>query len=294
LAQRNYLWNIVLDLERTDPLFETNQTGFLRKEQFRGRQGADFRARYAPQWGLRKIFVGVGGRIAQSLYTDDYFTGWRERNPKLQLSPEFNEDLIDWGASVEAGLEFSESVLDDIGFYYDRSRDVELTDIFTANGFGVFVDTNRSKPISGGISFDVADFYNFSRQSVGLQRQVSIFSTTRPRSNFTIELDGSYAQSLDTERIIDGRFLVGSMRVTYLFTRDLFLRVFAQTGRQRTSFAGIQTDENYLVSVLFGWEYSPKSHIFIAYNEDWNTTDGDLRLGDRVVVFKISYLSNPL
>ena len=34
--QRNFLWDAAVDLERVEPLFETNQTGFLSKEMFRG------------------------------------------------------------------------------------------------------------------------------------------------------------------------------------------------------------------------------------------------------------------
>ena len=68
--------------------------------------------------------------------------------------------------------------------------------------------------------------------------------------------------------------------------------MFTQAGRERTAFYQIETEENYLVSTLFGWEYSPKSHIFLAYNEDWRTNKGELQLGDRVVVFKVSYLWN--
>ena len=146
--------------------------------------------------------------------------------------------------------------------------------------------------MSGGLQVDIGDFFNFDKQSIGKQRQLSLSSTIRPRSNFTLEFDGSYAQSLDEQRVIDGRFLVSSLRMTYLFTRDSFLRVFAQTGRERTTFDELQTERNYLVSFLFGWEYSPKSHFFVAYNEDWDTSEGKLRLGNRVVAIKISYLAN--
>ena len=41
--------------------------------------------------------------------------------------------------------------------------------------------------------------------------------------------------------------------------------MFAQASRERPLSAEIH--EHYLLSLLFGWEYSPKSHLFVAYNE---------------------------
>ena len=294
LAQRNYLWNATVEVDRIEPLFETNQTGFLRKEEFRGWQRANFSMTYQPQ--LRRQlrgFAGVFGGVSQSLYTDAYFADWSKKNPKRTLSPEFDKGLISWGGHIRAGFDFTESFWDGVGVYYRRSREVELTEVFTSSGYGFSVDTNSTKPIAAGIGVDMGNFFNFDRQSIGKQRGVSLMSTVRPQSNFTITFDGSYAQSLDEGRVIDGRFFVSSLRVTYLFSRDSFLRVFTQAGRERTSFnQNIQIGENYLVSALFGWEYKPKSHIFIAYNEAWETYAGQLQLANRVVVLKISYLSN--
>ena len=153
-------------------------------------------------------------------------------------------------------------------------------------------DTDRSKPIAGWLGFNVSDYYNFDQQAVGLQRLVYLAATVRPRSNFTIDLRGSSAQSLDEQRKIDGRFLVGSLRGTYLFTRDVFLRVFTQAARERTALERIQIAEDYLVSLLFGWEYSPKSNLFVGYNEGWRTDGDNLRLANRVIVVKVGYLWN--
>ncbi|MCZ6676745.1 MAG: DUF5916 domain-containing protein [Candidatus Poribacteria bacterium] len=292
LTQSNYLWNARVGLERVEPLFETNQTGFLRKEKYRGWQQINIRTTYIPWLGRDRVALGADGRIAESLFTDAYFTNWQADNPNLTLSPKFEEDSIAWEANLSVDFRFTESFLDDLGVFYRRSREVELTEVFMADGYGFSVDTNTARPVAVGMTGEIRDFFNFDRQAVGKQRQLSLFSTVRPQTNFTLELESSYAQSLDQEDTIDGRFLVSSLRVTYLFTRDAFVRVFTQAGRDRTSFDDIETDENYLISVLLGWEYSPKSHLFVAYNEDWSTVEDDLRLNNRVVVFKISYLSN--
>ena len=295
-AQRNYLWSSNIGFERVAPHFEINQTGFLRKERNRGWQRVYMRTSYSPQWGSRQFFSGITTRLSQSLYTPEYFSGWKERNPDLSLSPEFDEDLFRWNVSANVGMDFRETLLDDITAYYYRSREVELTEIFIADGYGFSIDTNSTNPIAIGIEMDFSDYFNFGRQQAGKQRSLTLESTLRPQSNFSIELDSSYAQSLDLAGAIDGRFFVSSFRATYLFTRESFLRMFAQASRERPLSAEIH--ENYLLSLLFGWEYSPKSHLFVAYNETWADVpigtglNRELVLENRVVVVKVTYLYN--
>ncbi len=295
-AQRNYLWSSSVGFERIAPNFEINQTGFLRKERNRGWQRLYMRTSYSPQWGSRQFFSGISTRLSQSLYTPEYFTDWQEHNPERSLSPKFDEDLFRWSVSANVGIDFREIVLDDITAYYYRSREVELTEVFMVDGYGFSIDTNSAYPVAVGIEMDFSDYFNFGRQQAGKQRSLTLESTLRPRSNFSIELDGGYAQSLDLEGAIDGRFFVGSLRATYLFTRESFLRVFTQAGRERL--LATKVYENYLLSFLFGWEYSPKSHLFVAYNEAWRDVPvgtgfgRELQLENRVVVVKVTYLYN--
>ena len=292
LAQSNYLWNTRVRLERIDPLFEANETGFLRKERYRGWQQMNFMGTYIPRFGPHRAAFQVRGRVSQDLFTDTYFDDWEGDNPDLTLSSEFDEDSISWNFNAGADWRPTESFWEGIGVSYGRSREVELTEVFTTDGYELSLLTNTSRPVSVGLDGGIGNYFNFSRQAVGKQRLLSLSTTIRPQSNFTIDLESGYALSLTQEDVIDGRYFTSSLRVTYLFTRDLFLRVFAQAGRNRTAFNQIETEENYLVSTLFGWEYSPKSHIFLAYNEDWRTNKGELQLDDRVVVFKVSYLWN--
>jgi hypothetical protein len=295
-AQRNYLWSSSIGFERVAPHFEINQTGYLRKERNRGWQRVQMRASYSPPWGTRQLFSGISTRVSQSLYTPEYFAEWRERNPELSLSPEFDEDLLRWYVNADVGMDFRETLIDDIMAYYYRSREVELTEVFVADGYGFTIDTNATYPIAIGIGMDFSDYFNFGLQQAGKQRGITLESTVRPQSNFSIELDSSYAQSLDLAGEIDGRFFVSSMRATYLFTRESFFRMFAQASRERELSAEIH--QTYLLSFLFGWEYSPKSHLFVAYNEAWGdapvrTPAGrELQLENRVIVVKVTYLYN--
>ena len=295
-AQRNYLWSSGVGFERVAPHFEINQTGFLQKERNRGWQRVYMRTSYSPYWGKHQFFSGITARISQSLYTPAYFAEWRDRNPTRTLSPDFDEDLFRWSAGANVGMDFRELLLDDIIAYYYRSREAELTGVFTANRYGVSLDTDSAYPIAIGVGVEFADYFNFGRQQAGKQRNLTFESTIRPQSNFSIELDSGYAQSLDLSGAIDGRFFVSSLRATYLFTREAFLRMFAQANREHLLATG--THQAYLLSLLFGWEYSPKSHFFVAYNEVWGdapaetAADRVLQLENRVVVIKVTYLYN--
>ena len=197
---------------------------------------------------------------------------------------------------VDVGMDFRETLIDDIMVYYSRSREVELTEVFVADGYGFSIDTNSTYPVAIGVGMDFADYFNFGRQQAGKQRSLMLESTVRPQSNFSIELDTGYAQSLDLTGAIDGRYFVSAMRATYLFTRESFLRMFTQANRERE--LSTEIHQSYLVSFLFGWEYSPKSHLFVAYNEAWGDAsigaagDRELQLENRVIVVKVTYLYN--
>ena len=292
VGRRDYLWDTELELERVEPLFEANETGFLNKEPHRGWQRVGYDVSYRPRWGRHQVFVGGSGHVGQDLFTDAYFSDWRQRHADRTLAADFEEDLVTWESAWWTGMELTEHPVGFFEAYYVRSREVELTDVFGAGQLGFEMATNSALPAVLEVQASSGDFFNFGTQAAGRQRQANLFGTLRPRSNLAVELGGGLARTVDGSGDVDGRFRVGSLRTTYLFTRDTFLRLFAQTERQRTYTPVRQTRTEYLLSILFGWEYSPKSHLFIAYNEDWGGLGGRRRLDDRVVVLKLSYLSN--
>ncbi|MCK5733341.1 MAG: hypothetical protein KAI38_04100, partial [Candidatus Latescibacteria bacterium] len=102
----------------------------------------------------------------------------------------------------------------------------------------------------------------------------------------------NYVVSYDPQGGTDGRFWTGSIRTTYLLNKDVFLRVFAQTSANRTYYDQIETHRTILVSGLLGWEFLPKSTLFLAYNEDRSASGTHFRLSDRVLVAKVSYFLN--
>ena len=292
ISQRNYLWSTALTAKRIEPNFEINQTGYLRKENNRGSQGLYLDGNYLPPVGLHRLSLGFETGLYRTLYDERYFTNWVINNPQLSLAQNFEDDALAWDIRARCGIDFSESVWDTIGISYAKYKSVELTEMYVGDQFGLSLETSNAYSVAGYADMVYGDYYNFARQNVGIKKQVSLGTVWRPVSNMSCELDSSYAQSLQSTGKIDGRFFAGSFRLTYLFRRNLFGRIFTQLGHNRTNHYQIETEKNYLVSFLLGWEYTPKSHLFLAYNEDWNATEKVRKLDNRVIVLKLSYLWN--
>jgi len=288
-------FNTEISMDRMEPEFSANQTGFIRKEAYRGWQGIGTKLEYTPRpslLGLEKLFIGTQGRLSQGLYTNPYFLDLELKHPNLQISPSFHPDVFLWSNSVWVQMKFRESLLERFGIIFSYSRESELTDFFLARTGGVYLRTDTAKRIFTSLQLNMGDFYNFSQKYVGKQRGFNLSGTLRPKNNLTFELTTGYARTSNPDDETDGKFLANSLRVTYLLTRDLFFRLFAQAVWNRMYYDQPETSRRYFISFLVGWEYSPKSHFFIAYNEDWDNLGEKLRFSDRVIVGKVSYLWN--
>ena len=85
-AQRDYLWSASLLAERIEPMFEINQTGYLRKEEARGWQSLNLGGSYKPPVGKSLLFFSASSSLSQGLYTDVYLENWAMEYPELMVS----------------------------------------------------------------------------------------------------------------------------------------------------------------------------------------------------------------
>ena len=116
-----------------------------------------------------------------------------------------------------------------------------------------------------------------------------------------LELNSQFTKTFDPQGVMDGRHFRLSMRNTYLFTKDLFVRLYTQ-GRWGTTYYGEKSIvNNYLVSFLLGWEFRPGSWFYLAFNEgrkdindlnDPNFQQRDFFMTSRTLVTKIQYAFN--
>jgi len=73
----------------------------------------------------------------------------------------------------------------------------------------------------------------------------------------------------------------GVLRIGYHFSSEMFLKVFLQ---------GNGYNDYYTANLLFGYEFSPGSTLYMAYNSDYLYMDKDFDPYDRIVFAKLSIL----
>ena len=293
LTRGTDLFNAEISMERIEAEFSVNQTGFIQKEAHRGWQNVGTQLEYTPRLavlGHEKFVIGTGSHLSQGLYTNEYFSDWKRQHPSLQMNPKFDADLLLWSNSIWSRVKFRESFLERVDFIFNYARAAELTEVFWAKEAKLMFRTDTAKRFFTTLQMGMGNFYNFAEKYVGKQRSLDLQGTLRPKNNLTFELVLAIAQTSMPTGERDGEFISNSVQITYLLTRDFFFRLSTQVFWGQTYYGEKETDLRYLISGLIGWEYSPKSHFFLAYNESRDTLSRRLRLENRVIVAKVSYL----
>ena len=185
-----------------------------------------------------------------------------------------------------------------LGWWYAIGRENELTESYDLMMQGFNVSTPRTgkiQKLSGDFNYSWGTFYNFAQKYVGSTNNFGFTGTSWIRSNVGLELTGEYRQTYDPLEVNDGKHYRVSMRNTYLFTKDMFIRLYTQ-GRWGTTWYDKKSVSNtYLLSFLLGWEFHPGSWFYLAFNEgredlnDPHYQERDFWLTDRTLAAKINY-----
>jgi hypothetical protein len=110
-------------------------------------------------------------------------------------------------------------------------------------------------------------------------------------------LQGGYTETFNPLNKQDGRYFKLSSNSTWMFTKDLFIRLHLQGLFGTTYYDKKQIYNDYLFSCLVSWEYKPGSFLYLAYNEgrfdESNPTiSRSFGFSDRTIILKISYFFN--
>jgi hypothetical protein len=112
----------------------------------------------------------------------------------------------------------------------------------------------------------------------------------QPHERVTIDTRATGVALRDYE---DVDWVVERVRADWLMSRDSFLRFIAQGEQLRWGMdGGDYRSEQYDLNLLYGWEFSPGSMFYLAYNQPMERLDGEYEFGDPVVVAKVTYLFN--
>lgn len=184
-------------------------------------------------------------------------------------------------ASLEAvsGDSFSFSLNRDYDFVPEEDfiRNIRIAPgRYTADYRTVSLQSKSSRPVAGRIA------YRWGEQLDGESRQVTL--SNRTRINMHLNMDLSYTYNDLEMRYGDLSANVLAGRWTYCFTTDMFAKAYIQWN---------DADHKISSNLLFDYVYSPKSHIYIVYNENRDTELGSRRnTRDRLLQMKVTYLWN--
>ncbi len=127
----------------------------------------------------------------------------------------------------------------------------------------------------GDVSWRTGD--NFGSEIRYLDSEVIV----KPSGRMRVTMNYSHLERDPFESLMETTTNnIGRVGFNYLFTPDLYLRVFLQSDSQ---------DELALVNSLLRWEFRPGSVFYLSYKETRDDSLDDFRTTDRQLLAKISY-----
>ena len=306
-----------VNFNRVEPAFEINRIGYIKKETDRGWNKVNGLFRVSPRinkYHIRRITANLEGEQSRDIFTDRYIDNWLVRNPLLTPDQWFGSVYLDDSLSryiaggsrgannYRAGGDISVNLINEMAIEteYKRFSATELTGDYTGNYFRMSYSVTplrMGKRFSGNISYSGGTFYNFDQKYVGNQKGISLNANAQLLHNVLTRLQGDYIRTYGPLKEHDGQYYKLSSNSTYMFTKDLFIRLHVQGIFGATYYDQKEVYNDYLLSCLFSWEYRPGSFLYLAYNEgrfdESNPTiSRNFQFNDRTIILKLSYFFN--
>lgn len=241
-----------------DPEFNVDEIGYIPHDEHVGQREGGLWTSFTPRIGkvgLKKIGVGQGFEISKR--SDDDHVGWSW----------FKEIWADWENRSYVWCNHSSYLMRWEGRSYRGER-------FWFGG-GAGGEGCYQINLDGGVE----DRYDFDDAYFGSVRRISGRIQFDPLDNVSLRIKVSSVWEYLPSGKFDEQQQRGSLRFTYLPTRDLFLRGFFQIN---------PTDREGDMNLLLSYTYRPGSPLYIAYAE----SRGKEGLKNRAFMAKVSYLWN--
>lgn len=291
-----------IELNRVEPAFEINRIGYIRKEPDRGWNSASGTLRFSPrinQYSIRRINARLKFGTLIDIFTARYIDDWMERNPEVIPGQGFATEGTKHATNLRGSGDLTIQFINEMSFHttYQQFSATELTGDYSGDRIQLGYATRPLRMgtrFAGKFSANSGTYYNFNRKYVGIQRGFTVNGDAQPLRNLITKLQGGYTRTYDPQDEQDGRYFKLSSNSTWMFTKDLFIRLHVQGIFGTTYYDREQTFNDYLISCLFSWEYRPGSFLYLAYNEgrfDEANPDGSryFAFNDRTLMLKISY-----
>jgi len=262
--------------ERLTPEFDVNQTGFLRKEPFRGRERAKMEFVVSPRpdvGGLKQAFLGGWVDGEKPILTDRYLEDQLSRYDGTVFGQDFLDEKRGFGGGGYISLELDTGA--SVELFASKQRRYDITGAHSSDSLGVRVRTPSQNRFSFQGSAFVDDFFNFGQRHVSREWALTLDSTILLQSNWRVESRVRHSRTFDPNDMLEDRIWLGSLRTIYMFTPDTYLNLFFQGRSDETPFG---TKNTFLISNVFRWEFRRGSRLFVAFNDARDDGTGTYRL----------------
>ena len=254
--------NLSASYTSIDSLFDP-QMGYVRRGNIRKADGALGFTRWINNRYMKS--VSIEGDIS---YITDHSGVLETRQTGIEAQ-----------LAARSGDSFSLGVGQDYDYLAedDAIRDITIdAGRYTATYERVSFTSNYSRKIAGGASF------RWGEELDGKSRQATLSNRTNFSRHLNMDLSWIW-NDLDMKNgALTANVLAG--RWTYSFSTEMFLKAYIQWN---------DADNKVSTNLLFDYIYRPKSHLYIVYNENRDTTLGARHsIRDRIAQMKLTYLWN--
>ncbi len=271
--------------ERLSPDFDVNQTGFLRKEAHRGRERMGLDLVYSPRpdiGNVKQIYLTGFVDAQRPILTNRYLTDQTTSYPGTLFSPDFLDEKRGFGGGTSLEVRFDSG--SSVELFASKQHRYDITGGYDSDSLRVSASTPSQYKVAFQASAFMNDFYNFSRRHVSREWSLTLDTTLRPQDRWRIETRLRHSRTFDPSNTLEDRIWLGSLRTVYLFSPDTFLSIFAQG---RSDHTPLGTQKTFLVSSVFGWEFTRGSRLFVAINDSRDDGTGTFRLNNQTLILKL-------
>jgi hypothetical protein len=90
----------------------------------------------------------------------------------------------------------------------------------------------------------------------------------------------------------DVDWAVGDLKTNYRISSTMFIRNIVRGIHYADNNSDSGSEQRYDLDLLYGWEFSPGSMLYVAYTQPFERAAGDTEVLDPVATIKLSYLMN--
>jgi len=250
--------------EQTQPEFNVDKIGYHPHDPHIGEKELSGYVGYGHL--LRKLGIyriSTSQRFSATKQTDDDKWGWSWNNASIRIRFYENHWISLWHEDWYFRWRQEGYRGDTFGLWY------------VLVGKPIFDDTH--------IRFWAGEQYDWGDDYFGNIRGFSISQRLKVLDNFAFDYDMRIVWEYFPTGELDEVKKVVNFRITYLPTREIFIRIFAPINLSA---------HQYSVNTLFSYTYSPMSKLYLAYNERSNNKVSGIKVVNRIIMVKFSYLWN--